>query len=298
MSENLTNILIQYQAATTKTTQLSLLPTLISEWVKTDIEFKDESNNVAFSLPQTRTSNTGFALLPSQAQALANFKIDPTLQIKLHEVRHKIDTLDSFVGLKTKNIYIVSNVHAEEILESINIAYHNLEQSIYHTLLTQTRLKPYLTQITLILGNEGVDFAYHKLEELINTKYQDDPINAFVDLAELLAYGGINEWNKGRMMLLKFTQDAKDNGVLDDYLALLDNTTTVELAHQYGSSGGDLLAAMNMLHKDVLEKHEESHNVFVNTQDTNVLISDFSYDIDKFNHTISTHSHLNLSINN
>ncbi len=268
LSGRLTEVLAQYQSATTKTAQLALLPTLISEWVNTDPTTKDESSGIVFSSSLTRTSNSGFGLTPSQAQALVNFTIDPMLQTKLNEAQHKINILDGFTGLQTKSIHITSNKHAEQILKSIDTTYHNLEQSIYNTLLSQTRLKPYLEQVALVFGDEGLAFDYSKLEALIDAKYQDDPTNAFVDLAELLVYGGIDGWVEGRVILAKLAQDAKDKGVLDGYLALLDDATAVKLATQYGSDGDDLLTAVGILHKDVLEGREGNDTLVAGTADS------------------------------
>ncbi|MCG7411367.1 calcium-binding protein [Moraxella nonliquefaciens] len=268
LSENLTNLLTQYQSATTKTAQLALLPALINAWVETDPSTKDEISDIMFSSSLTRTQHSGIGLTPSQAGAIANFMIDPVSQKKLNEIRHKIDILDSFTGTKTEKIHITNNKRAEEILQSINTSHHNLEKSIYHALLTQTRLSPYLGKVALAFGNNGLSFDYNELEAFINAKYQDDPKNAFVDLAELLVYGGVTGWGEGRVLLAKFAQDAKDKGVIEDYLALLDNATTAKLTAQYGSDSNDLLTAVGMLDKDILEGHEGNDTLIAGSADS------------------------------
>ncbi|OOR89859.1 calcium-binding protein [Moraxella bovis] len=268
LSENLTNLLTQYQSATTKTAQLALLPALINAWAETDPSTKDEISDIMFSSSLTRTQNSGIGLTPSQVSAIANFVIDPVSQKKLNEIRHKIDILDSFTGTKTEKIYITNNKRAEEILKSINTSHHNLEKSIYHALLTQTRLSPYLEKVALTFGDNGLSFDYNELEAFINAKYQDDPKNAFVDLAELLVYGGVTGWGEGRVILAKFAQDAKDKGVIEDYLALLDNATTAKLATQYGSDSNDLLTAVGMLDKDILEGHEGNDTLIAGSADS------------------------------
>ena len=268
LSENLTNLLTQYQSATTKTAQLALLPALINAWAETDPSTKDEISDIMFSSSLTRTQNSGIGLTPSQVSAITNFVIDPVSQKKLNEIRYKIDILDSFTGTKTEKIYITNNKRAEEILQSINTSHHNLEKSIYHALLTQTRLSPYLGKVALAFGNNGLSFDYNELEAFINAKYQDDPKNAFVDLAELLVYGGVTGWGEGRVLLAKFAQDAKDKGVIEDYLALLDNATTAKLTAQYGSDSNDLLTAVGMLDKDILEGHEGNDTLIAGSADS------------------------------
>ena len=268
LSENLTNLLTQYQSATTKTAQLALLPALINAWAETDPNAKDEISDIMFSSSLTRTQNSGIGLTPSQAGAIANFMIDPVSQKKLNEIRHKIDILDSFTGTKTEKIYITNNKRAEEILQSINTSHHNLEKSIYHALLTQTRLSPYLGKVALTFGDNGLSFDYNELEAFINAKYQDDPKNTFVDLAELLVYGGVTGWGEGRVLLAKFAQDAKDKGVIEDYLASLDNATTAKLTTQYGSDSNDLLTAVGMLDKDILEGHEGNDTLIAGSADS------------------------------
>ncbi|WP_172799032.1 hypothetical protein, partial [Moraxella nonliquefaciens] len=268
LSENLTNLLTQYQSATTKTAQLALLPALINAWVETDPSTKDEISDITFSSSLTRTQHSGIGLTPSQAGAITNFVIDPVSQKKLNEIRHKIDILDSFTGTKTEKIYITNNKRAEEILQSINTSHHNLEKSIYHALLTQTRLSPYLGKVALTFGDNGLSFDYNELEAFINAKYQDGPKNTFVDLAELLVYGGVTGWGEGRVLLAKFAQDAKDKGVIEDYLALLDNATTAKLTTQYGSDSNDLLTAVGMLDKDILEGHEGNDTLIAGSADS------------------------------
>lgn len=268
LSENLTNLLTQYQSATTKTAQLALLPALINAWAETDPNAKDEISDIMFSSSLTRTQNSGIGLTPSQVSAITNFVIDPVSQKKLNEIRYKIDILDSFTGTKTEKIYITNNKRAEEILQSINTSHHNLEKSICHALLTQTRLSPYLGKVALAFGGNGLSFDYNELEAFINPKYQDDPKNAFVDLAELLVYGSITGWGEGRVILAKFAQDAKDKGVIEDYLALLDNATTAKLTTQYGSDSNDLLTAVGILDKDILEGHEGNDTLIAGSADS------------------------------
>lgn len=251
LSDKLTDILTQYQTATTKTAQLALLPALIQAWSDTDKD-KDDSFTPMFSQAMIRTPSAGIGLTPTQANTLSTFSIDIALQSKLAKLADKIAILDSFAGTKTDKLYIANHSQAEQILDSIDKTYHSLQGSIYQSLLTQTRLSPYFEKIALVFDGKAFYFDYSALKAFIDSKHQSDPQNAFVDLAELLVYGGINAWDEGRTMLSSFATQAQDKGVLDDYLALLDNATINKLATQQGGDTDDVLTAVGILNQDVL----------------------------------------------
>lgn len=251
LSDKLTDILTQYQTATTKTAQLALLPALIQAWSDTDKD-KDDSFTPMFSQAMIRTPSAGIGLTPTQANTLSTFSIDIALQSKLAKLADKIAILDSFAGTKTDKLYIANHSQAEQILDSIDKTYHSLQDSVYQSLLTQTRLSPYFEKIALVFDDNGLHFDYSALKAFIDSKHQNDPQNAFVDLAELLIYGGINAWDEGRTMLSSFATQAQDKGVLDDYLALLDNATINKLATQQGGDTNDVLTAVGILNQDVL----------------------------------------------
>ncbi len=67
----------------------------------------------------------------------------------------------------------------------INQAYSALKESVYSALVLQTRLKPYLDSINLVVGAAGVTFDTSAMGALLASTKLADEKKAFVDLIEL-----------------------------------------------------------------------------------------------------------------
>jgi Ca2+-binding RTX toxin-like protein len=67
-------------------------------------------------------------------------------------------------------------------------AYESLRQSVYVALVVQTRLKPYLDEIELLIDGTGIRFDTAPLNDLIDSRKLADARNATLDLIELNRY--------------------------------------------------------------------------------------------------------------
>lgn len=75
-------------------------------------------------------------------------------------------------------------------LDLLQAAYDSLKESVYATLVMQTRLQPYLDQIDLVLDDSGLRLDASQLNQMLADKRADDPENALADLLDLDRYAG------------------------------------------------------------------------------------------------------------
>ena len=75
-------------------------------------------------------------------------------------------------------------------LDLLQQAYDSLKESVYASLVMQTRLKPYLDQIELVIDNDGIRLDAAALNQKLAEKKATDPENYLADLLDLDRYAG------------------------------------------------------------------------------------------------------------
>ncbi|MDP2170096.1 MAG: putative Ig domain-containing protein [Rhodocyclaceae bacterium] len=75
-------------------------------------------------------------------------------------------------------------------LDLLQQAYDSLKESVYASLVMQTRLKPYLDQIQLVIDESGLRLDVTALNQTLADKRAADPENALADLLDLDRYAG------------------------------------------------------------------------------------------------------------
>ena len=75
-------------------------------------------------------------------------------------------------------------------LDLLQQAYDSLKESVYASLVMQTRLKPYLDQIELVIDNDGIWLDAAALNQKLAEKKATDPENYLADLLDLDRYAG------------------------------------------------------------------------------------------------------------
>lgn len=73
-------------------------------------------------------------------------------------------------------------------LDLLQQAYDSLSESVYASLVMQTRLKPYLDQIELVIDNDGIRLDAAALNQKLAEKKATDPENYLADLLDLDKY--------------------------------------------------------------------------------------------------------------
>jgi VCBS repeat-containing protein len=73
-------------------------------------------------------------------------------------------------------------------LDLLQQAYDSLKESVYASLVLQTRLKPYLDQIELVIDEQGLRLDATQLNQMLAARKAADPQNYLADLLELDRY--------------------------------------------------------------------------------------------------------------
>ncbi|WP_323000750.1 calcium-binding protein [Denitromonas sp.] len=149
--------------------------------------------------------------------------------------------------------------YAQQQLNFLQQSYDALKQSVYEGLLTQTRLKPYLDAVELVIDENGISFDFTAVGALFESNRSADPKNTLVDLIELTRNGGVllnAGWN-GIELLKTWAAEASGNATLETVLenfevkfgsgsvsgSAMDSTLfgSTSTDYLYGQSGDDQL---------------------------------------------------------
>ncbi|MBO7080461.1 MAG: hypothetical protein J6V99_00250, partial [Neisseriaceae bacterium] len=214
ISDELNQILIQYQNAQTKQEQQSLLSNLILSWAETSPEYEmyRPAADLAFNLVGG-AGGGAIGVTPSTPVMVANL-----LPPEFSDALKLIGIIDAFTGIKTEKLYYRDKKSVDNIIKVVNESYDKISDHLYQGLLLQTRLKPYIDEIDLLIDHNSLSIDYHGMEDLFQQVYETNPEKAFIDLAELLVYGNLNDWHNGFSMLSQWAGELNRSGSLNDYL--------------------------------------------------------------------------------
>jgi Ca2+-binding RTX toxin-like protein len=179
-ANTLTATVTQFAQATTRDAQMGLIDQLVQQWGATS----------------AMTTSSPFGIGTVDYTAAVNNPNDPTatkIQTFAQQnpaLYRKVIALEQFNGstglsqLMTRwGVTIPAPVVT--LLES---AYAALRDSVYGALAMQTRLKPYLDAVSLVVDDQGIGFDTSGLDSLLETRKAADAKNAIVDLLELHKY--------------------------------------------------------------------------------------------------------------
>ncbi len=171
-----------FASATTRDAQMALLDKLIAEWGAT-------STLATSGAPVFGTSSaTSVAPNPSlSAEIQQRIK---TFAQQNPDMYRKVIALEQFngqMGLSTLMArWGVSLPTA--VTDSLNAAYTALRESVYGALAVQTRLRPYVDAIQLVVDDQGLRFDNTALASKIRATMQADAGNAIADLVDLVRF--------------------------------------------------------------------------------------------------------------
>ncbi|OJX05334.1 MAG: hypothetical protein BGO72_14040 [Burkholderiales bacterium 70-64] len=138
---------------------------LIAEWSRKLHVLEAFNGQYFFNLPgaasQTDGANWGFSVQLGSSGGTALDAL-PTLHVQLS--RPQLDFLQQ--------------------------AYDSLSESVYASLVLQTRLKPYLDALELVIDDNGIRLGAAALEQVLADRRAADPENALADLLDLDRYAG------------------------------------------------------------------------------------------------------------
>ncbi|WP_231502384.1 calcium-binding protein [Paracidovorax avenae] len=93
-------------------------------------------------------------------------------------------------GAEADLTYRVSARISTTQLELLAQSYEQLRESVYAALVTQTRLRPYLDSVELVVDEKGVRFDTSALSSMLEAKKGASERDAIIDLVELNRYQG------------------------------------------------------------------------------------------------------------
>ncbi|MDX9737201.1 MAG: hypothetical protein RBT53_03545 [Azonexus sp.] len=100
----------------------------------------------------------------------------------------KLHALEAFNGQYFFNLPTLKLNFSVDQLNLLQQAYDSLSESVYANLVMQTRLKPYLDQIELVIDNDGIRLDAAALNQKLAEKKVADPENHLADLLDLDKY--------------------------------------------------------------------------------------------------------------
>ena len=246
LSDKLAELLNTYSNTETRTGQLSLLDKLLLEWAKSDPQF-DENAKYSLGTDWIRVSSNsgGSGFTPSQEGGLK--VVDPEWLKKFDTYSNKLNILNAFTGESSKLFYAGTAKQRQELLDTIDDTYNSIRDSLYESLLFQTRLKPYLEKLAFKYENDQISIDFSGTTTAFNQVFQHNPEKAFIDLGEFLAYQYDGFWPEGVKLFNQYIDYAKTHGVYEQWCDHLGQTAQDKLSVQSGSDGNDILIGTNLL---------------------------------------------------
>ena len=133
-------------------------------------------------------------------------------------------------------------------LDLLDQSYNALAESVYQSLLLQTRLKPYLDAVTLKVDDTGMHLDFTALSALLDADKQTDAVHAYINLVELQKYAGdslsLNGWD-GLNIIAAWTDELQGSLDVAGLLQQMNhhNTSTPGNDIFFGLSGNDIFFA-------------------------------------------------------
>lgn len=142
---------------------------LISEWNRKLHVLESFNGQYFFNLPeewrQTESARSGLAVQqPGTGSGSTTARLDWTPQLNVNFSQNQLALLQQ--------------------------AYDNLKESVYASLVMQTRLRPYLDALELVIDDTGLRLDAGQLEQMLADKRAADPENHLADLLALDRYAG------------------------------------------------------------------------------------------------------------
>ncbi|ESK50169.1 hypothetical protein P255_02667 [Acinetobacter brisouii CIP 110357] len=245
LSPELASTLALYSAAQTKQEQQSLLGRLIEEWARTDPEF-DMTSSFILGTQWVATASSGIAVTPGQAAELNKglIVVDDAWTSQFKQAQLKMNILNAFSGENSRVVYAENAVARQNLLNNISNTYNNLEESVYKSLLFQTRLKPYIDAIHVKATDSGYSFDFSGITSKFNQIFTTNHEKAFVDLSDLLIskIGLLNDWQPNGITLLKeYLEYGSDHDFIHIWQQSVDNSELQKLGFYLGSANADHL---------------------------------------------------------
>ena len=208
LSPELKTVLAQYSQAATRQEQRTWLDQLLGAWADTSGLAKtlQERANGQYTIAYQAFGNQSRTITNSAGQTVQ----DPNWSAIVDAWEKKLHVLEAFNGryfFKLPNetqtalsaamgLSLVSGTGGNGALPQLNVtlsqdqvnllnqSYDALSRSVYDDLLMQTRFKPLLDQIGLVIDDSGIRFDFSAVEQHFREEIARDAVNGVGDLIE------------------------------------------------------------------------------------------------------------------
>lgn len=110
------------------------------------------------------------------------------------DIQDKLHILQQFYGINDNTVYLDKPADLGDVVDNIDKDYNALKQDMYENLLFQTRLNPYLQEISVNINEQNQkQFDFSSVENKFQQVYEENPEKALVDLGEFLHYSNMGE---------------------------------------------------------------------------------------------------------
>ncbi|MGN8033384.1 calcium-binding protein, partial [Pseudomonas sp. 22189] len=214
LNPELAETLRQYSQSTTRSDQIGLLDKILSEWAESAV-----FDSIGERIENIKINGTSLHFAYSW-EVSANGAPDAD-QLKDKELIEKISILEAFnnqnffnfssktnadgsatITITSGQFVLVRNFTPPQVLNGIYLtekdlvvnqsqedflssSYNQLSNSLYNSLLLQTRLNSYTDLIDLSQTSSGIQANYEPLTEKLKTIYDATPLQAIIDAIEL-----------------------------------------------------------------------------------------------------------------
>ncbi|MGK8265597.1 calcium-binding protein [Moraxella nonliquefaciens] len=223
-SSALSSLLKQYSNSN-RTAQKELLDKLMLEWAKTDPSYQDsdilimKQQNIRWTQSSQDDKNAVEVLLrPNEALPAHITHYTPPTTAN-DELKAKVKFIDAIMGISpTKHLYEI-NRSQTKIFED---KYNEVKDRLYHNLLNQTILKPYLEAIDVYTNGKEMVMDFSKFESMLLSKYQTHPLEALEDLKDLIKLNGgvieVGGYEKAFALLQEWRVELSDKYSLKEHV--------------------------------------------------------------------------------
>lgn len=201
-SEDLNKAIAEYSQLETKDEQLKYLDTLAKTWAETSPYYTNEKADIQGKEFYHMENSDGRFMSQSQANQMQKDLEDLDNKINRFEkaafetdaTQNKLHILQQFYGQSDNAVYLEKPSDLGDVVDNIDKDYNALKQDMYENLLFQTRLNPYLQEISVNMDeNNQKQFDFSGVENKFQQVYEENPEKALVDLGEFLHYSNIGE---------------------------------------------------------------------------------------------------------
>ncbi|WP_179197297.1 calcium-binding protein [Stenotrophomonas rhizophila] len=198
LSPALQALLVSFSSGETRQIQRELLDDLILEWAKTSPYFSSQAIrvNAGGGVEDPNSSNV-VRLTPNQILVWP----DPTWLDDVQTMKMRV--VEAIMGYQP----ITDVWWGTQTVQQYVQVYDAIFEAFYATLSSKSRLKGYTDLIapTWDVQAGQVSFSFSALESKLNQRFTDSPVDAIIDLSELLRAQGrfllSNGWGSGEAML-------------------------------------------------------------------------------------------------